>query len=39
MYAHRRWIETEGKAKVIASVWGADFVRFLAALVVLPQSV
>ena len=35
---HRRRIETEGKAKVVASVWGAEFVQFLAALVVLPWS-
>ena len=35
---HRRRIETEGKAKVVASVWGAEFVQFLAALAVLPSS-
>ena len=29
----------EAKATVVASVWGADFVQFLAALVVLPRSV
>ena len=34
----RRWIEREAKAKVVASVWGADFVQFLAALAVLPWS-
>ena len=28
---HGRRIETEGKAKVVASVWGAEFVQFLAA--------
>ena len=27
-------METEAKAKVVASVWGADFVKFLAALAV-----
>ena len=32
-------METEGKAKVVASVWGAKFVQFLAALAVLPRSV
>ena len=26
-------------AKIVASVWGADFVQFLAALDVLPQSI
>ena len=36
---HRRRIETEGKAKVVASVWGAEFVQFLAALAVLPRSI
>ena len=29
---HRRRIEIEEKAKVVASVWGAKFVKFLAAL-------
>ena len=32
LWNHRRRIETEGKAKVVASVWGAVFVQFLAAL-------
>ena len=36
---HRRRMETEGKAKVIAFVWGAEFVQFLAALAVLPLSI
>ena len=36
---HRRRIETEGKAKVVASVWGAKFVQFLAALAVLYLSI
>ena len=35
---HRRRIETEGKAKVVASVWGAEFVKFFAALAVLCRS-
>ena len=34
----RRRIETEGKAKVVASVLGAEFVKFLAALAVLYRS-
>ena len=29
---HRRRIELEDKAKVVASVWGTEFVQFLAAL-------
>ena len=36
---HRRRMETEAKAKVVTSVWGADFVQFLAALAVLPRSI
>ena len=37
---HRRMVETEGRAKVVVSVWGAKFVQFLAALaVVLPRSI
>ena len=32
-------METEGKAKVIVSVWGAKFVQFLAALAVLSRSI
>ena len=32
-------VETEAKAKVVASVWGAKFVQFLAALSVLPRSI
>ena len=31
-------MEREAKTKVVASVWGADFVQFLAALAVLPRS-
>ena len=30
--SHRRRTETEAKAKVVASVWGATFIKFLAAL-------
>ena len=33
---HRRKIYTEAKAKVVASVWGAPFIQFLAALAILP---
>ena len=32
-------MELEDKAKVVASVWGEEFVQFLAALAVLPQSI
>ena len=35
---HRR-MEREAKAKVVASVWGAKFVQFLAPLAVLPRSI
>ena len=38
-YNHRRRREGEKKAKVVASVWGAEFIQFLAALAVLLQSV
>ena len=34
---HRRRMETEAKAKVVASVWGAKLVQFHAALAVLPR--
>ena len=33
--AYRRRIETEAKVKVFASVWGAKFIKYLAALAVL----
>ena len=36
---HRRRMEREVKAKVVASVLGADFEQFLAALAVLPRSI
>ena len=38
-HSHRRRIETEGKSKVVTSVWGAAFVQFLATLAVLPRSI
>ena len=36
---HRRRMETEAKAKakVVASVWEAKFIQFLAALAILPR--
>ena len=37
-HPHSRRMETEGTAKVVASVWGAKFVQFLATLPVLPRS-
>ena len=36
---NRRRMESEGKAKVVASVWGAKFVQYLAALAVFPRSI
>ena len=36
---HRRRMETEAKAKFVASVWGAKFIQFLAALAVLTRSI
>ena len=36
---HRRRIELEDKAKVVASVWGTQFIQFLAALAILPWSI
>ena len=35
----RRKMETEAKAKVVASVWGAECIQFLAGLAILPQSI
>ena len=32
-------METEGKANGVASVWGANFVKFFPALAVLSQSI
>ena len=37
--AHRRWKETEEKAKVVSSVSGAKYIQFLASLAVLPRSI
>ena len=34
---HRKRMETDAKAKGVASVLGAEFIPFLAALAVLPQ--
>ena len=36
---HRRRIYTEAKAKIVASVWGAEFIQFLAALAILNRSI
>ena len=33
----RRRMETEAKAKVVAPFWGVKFIKFLAALAVLPR--
>ena len=37
--AHSRRMYTEAKAKVVASIWGAEFIQFLAALDILPQTI
>ena len=40
MYStHGRRMAREAKTKVVASVWEADFVQFLAALADLPRSI
>ena len=31
---HRRRIKTESKAKVVASIWGTEFIQFLTALAI-----
>ena len=36
---NRRRIKTSEKAKVVASVWGKEFIQFLAALAVLPSAI
>ena len=37
---HRRsWIKTEEKAKVVTSVWGEEFIQFLAAQAVLHRTI
>ena len=38
-FVHIRRINTEEKAKVIAAVWGAEFIRFLAELAILPRRI
>ena len=35
LYTHRRRIKTELKANVVAALWEAEFIKFLAALAVL----
>ena len=35
----RRRMEREAKAKVVTSVWGADFIQFLGVLAILPRSI
>ena len=37
--SHRRRIKSEEKAKVVRSVWGTEFIQFLAALAVLPRNI
>ena len=37
LLSHRRRIYTEEKAKVVAAVWGTEFIDFLAALALLTQ--
>ena len=37
--SHRKRMEKEAKALLVASVWGAKFVQFLTALAVLPRSI
>ena len=32
-------METEAKAKVVASVWGTEFAQFLAGLAILPRTI
>ena len=36
---HRRFIKTEEKAKVVASVWGEECIQFLAALAILQRKI
>ena len=35
----RRRIKTEEKAKVVNSVWGEEFIQFLAVLAILPRTI
>ena len=37
-FPHRRRINTEEKAKVVAAVWGTEFIKFLAALAIFHQT-
>ena len=36
---HRRRIKTEEKAKIIAAVWGTEWIQFLAALAILHYTI
>ena len=36
---HRKRIKTEEKSKVVASVWGEEYIQFHAALAVLPRTI
>ena len=38
-YTHRRRIKTEEKAKVVASVWGEEFIKFPAALAIMTRTI
>ena len=37
-YSHRRRIKTEEKTEVVAAAWRAEFIKFLAALAILPRT-
>ena len=37
MFTHRRRIKTEAKARIVAVVWGAELIKFLAALAFMHQ--
>ena len=39
MLTHRRRLKTEAKTKVVASVWGKEFIQFLAALDILHRTI
>ena len=36
---HRRWIKTEEKANIVASVCGEEYIQFLVALAILPNTI
>ena len=36
---HKRRIKTEEKAKVVVSVWGEEFIQFLATTAILPRTI